>query len=163
MYSPTGAVGSLSTGVAVGIAVVIGAIALIVGFLAGVIVFYCISKHQFKTICSKPEPSSDQQQQPATSNPLQQTCPEYEEVIEMRKNSSYGELTRMEKRAITSKHNPHTSEPVSSSQQQQQTGADYEEPVGKDEKIDPRANVAYQCWLAVIKLVIAIRPQYFHA
>ena len=40
---------------------------------------------------------------------------------------------------------PHTSEPVSSSQQQQQTGADYEEPVGKDEKIDPRANVAYQC------------------
>ena len=63
----------------------------------------------------------------------------------MRKNSSYGELTRMEKRAITSKHKPHTSEPVSSSQQQQQTGADYEEPVGKDEKIDPRANVAYQC------------------
>ena len=63
----------------------------------------------------------------------------------MRKNSSYGELTRMEKRAITSKHKPHTSEPESSSQQQQQTGADYEEPVGKDEKIDPRANVAYQC------------------
>ena len=145
MYSPTGAVGSLSTGVAVGIAVVIGTIALIVGFLAGAIVFYCISKHQFKTISSKPELSSHQQQQPATSNPLQQTCPEYEEVIEMRKNSSYGELTRMEKRAITSKHKPHTSEPESSSQQQQQTGADYEEPVGKDEMIDPRANVAYQC------------------
>ena len=148
MYSPTGAVGSLSTGVAVGIAVVIGTIALIVGFLAGATVFYCISKHQFKTISSKAEPSSHQQQQPTASNPPQQTCPEYEEVIEMRKNSSYGELTRMEKRAITSKHKPHTSEPESSSQQQQQTGADYEEPVAntsKDEKIDPRANVAYQC------------------
>ena len=135
MYSPTGAVGSLSTGVAVGIAVVIGAIALIVGFLAGAITFYCISKHQFKTISSKSEPLSPQQQQPATSNRLQQTFPEYEEVIEMRKNSSYGELTRLEKRAINSKHKPHTSEPESSSQQQQQTGADYEEPVGKDEKI----------------------------
>ena len=144
MYCPTGAVGSLSTGVAVGIAVVIGAIALIVGFLAGAIVFYCISKHQFKTISSKSQPLSPQQQQPATSNRLQQTFPEYEEVIEMRKNSSYGELTRMEKRAATSKHKPHTSEPVSSSQQQQQTGADYEEPVpntSKDEKIDPHTKI----------------------
>ena len=64
----------------------------------------------------------------------------------MRKNSSYGELKRLEKRAIISQHEPQSSE--SSSQQPQQTSAEYEEPVpnsSKDRKIDLGANAAYQC------------------
>ena len=113
--SPTGAVGSLSTGVAVGIAAVTGTLGILVGFLAGLIVFYCISKHQFKSSSFKPEPSSHQPEQQAvsSSDPLQQTSPEYEEVLEMRKNSSYGELKKLERRAIISQHEPQSSEPES--------------------------------------------------
>ena len=74
-FSLTGAMGSLSTGVAAGIAAVTGTIGLLVGFLTGVVVFYCISKHQFKSSSFKPDPSSHQPEQQAvsSSNPLQQT------------------------------------------------------------------------------------------
>ena len=114
-FSPTDAVGSLSTGVAAGIAAVTGTLGILVGFLAGLIVFYCISKHQFKSSSFKPEPSSHQpeQQEVTSSNPLQQTSPEYEEVLEMRKNTSYGELTKLEKRVIISQHEPQSYEPES--------------------------------------------------
>ena len=107
--------GSLSTGAVVGItAMVTGTLSLLVGFLAGIIVFYCISKHRFKSSSFKPEPSSKQQQQAiSSSNPLQQTSPEYEEVVEMRKNTSYGELKKLERRAIISQHKPQSSEPGS--------------------------------------------------
>ena len=144
--------GSLSTGAVVGItAMVTGTLSLLVGFLAGVITFYCISKHRFKSSSSfKPDPSSHQQQQQAvsSSSPLQQTSPEYEEVIELRRNTSYGEFKKLEKRAIISQHKPQSSEPESSAQQQQQTSAEYEEPVpntSKDGMIDLGANAAYQC------------------
>ena len=138
--------GSLSTGAVVGItAVVTGTLSLFVGFLAGVIVFYCISKHRFKSSSFKPEPSSEQQQQAVSSSkPLQQTSPEYEEVVELRRNTSYGGLTKLEKRAIISQHKPPSSEPESSAQQQQQTCAEYEEPnTSKDGMIDLGANAAY--------------------
>ena len=108
--------GYLSTGAAVGITdMVTGTLSLLVGFLAGVILFYCISKHQFKTSSFKPDPSSHQLEEQAvsSSNLLQQTSPEYEEVVEMRKNTSYGELTKLEKRAINNKHKPQSFEPES--------------------------------------------------
>ena len=126
---------------------VTGTLSLLVGFLAGVITFYCISKHRFKSNSFKPDPSSHQQQQQAvsSSNPLQQTSPEYEEVVELRKNTSYGELKKLEKRAIISQHEPRSSEPELSPHQQQQTSAEYEEPnTSKDGKIDLGANAAYQ-------------------
>ena len=72
--------------VAVGIAVVVtGTIALVVGVLAGVLVYHCISKHRSHL---KPELSSHQKQQ---------TDPEYEEVsatsgkekFELRENIAY--------------------------------------------------------------------------
>ena len=173
--------GSLSTGVAAGIATVTGTLGILVGFLAGLIVFYCISKHQFKSSSFKPKPSSHQpeQQEVTSSNSLQQTSPEYEEVLEMRKNTSYGELTKLERRVIISQHEPQSSEPESfiemkknssygdikklemraiisqqssepesSHQQQQQTSAEYEEPVpntSEDGTIDLGANAAHQC------------------
>ena len=76
---------TLNTGVAVGTtAVVTGTIALF-GFLAVALLFYCISKHRSQT--SKPESSSHQQQQAvSSSNPLQQTGPEYAEIIELGEN-----------------------------------------------------------------------------
>ena len=180
-FSPTGAVDSLSTGVAAGIAAVTGTIGLLVGFLAGLIVFYCISKHQFKGSSFKPEPSFHQPEQQAvsSSNPAQQTSPEYEEVLEMRKNSSYGEFKKLERRAIISQHesqssepesfiemrknssygefkklemraiiSQQSSEPESSPQQQQQTSAEYEEPVpntSEDGTINLGANAVNQC------------------
>lgn len=74
---------SLTVATATVVAFITGALA---GFLAGVLVFYCISKHQSHT--SKPEPPSHQQQQ-ISSNPLRKTEPEYEEVIELRQNTAY--------------------------------------------------------------------------
>ena len=75
---------SLSTGVAVGLAVVTtGTIALVVGVLAGVLLHHCI---KYRSQSSKAESSSHQQQQ---------SGPEYEEVpvhkkIELRENVAYG-------------------------------------------------------------------------
>ena len=87
---------TLSTGASVGItAVVIATIALIVGFLAGVLVYHCINKHRFQS--SKPGTSSYQQQQAAV--PQQQAGPEYEEVVELKENVAYGPAQSIELKA----------------------------------------------------------------
>ena len=91
------------TSVAVGIAVVItGIIALIVGFLAGILVYYCISNYRLQNA----KPQSSFQHQPQTipsSNVLQQTGPEYAEVhakkIELKENMAYVHVQRRELRA----------------------------------------------------------------
>ena len=72
--------------------VVTGASAFVVGVLAGVLLFHCISKYQSQL---KPESSSHQQQQ---------TDPEYEvpatsgKEIELRKNMAYESVQRIELR-----------------------------------------------------------------
>ena len=128
-FSLTDAVGSLSTGAVVGItAMVTGIIALIVGFLAGVLVYHCIHNHRLKN--SKPKsPSNQHQDAVSASNPLQQTGPEYEEVVELRRNKSYEFRPNIEMRANISKLTSQSSKPESSSQQQQQTSTEYEEVV----------------------------------
>ena len=72
---------AISTSVAVGFTV--GTIALVVGVLVGMLIYHCIIKHWFKS-------SHQQQQAVPSSNPLEQTGPEYEEVVEVRQNRSYG-------------------------------------------------------------------------
>lgn len=93
---PAGAKGSLSTGAAVGIAVVTTAVVvfvagLLVGVLSTVLVYHCISKQH--SLNTKPESASHQQQQAissvSASSPLQQTSPEYEEVIKLGQNTAY--------------------------------------------------------------------------
>ena len=80
----------ISTDANVGIAVSTATVvAFIAGILAGALLFYCISKHQSQQT-SKPEASSPQQQKAiSSSNPLQQTGPVYEEVMELRQNTAY--------------------------------------------------------------------------
>ena len=145
--SPIGAVQSFSIGAVVGItAVVTGTIALAVGFLAGVLVYHCIHYHRSQS--SKTEPSSHQQHKAVSAcNPLQQTGPEYEEVVELRRNRSYEFRKNFEMREDTSMYQSQSSEPESSSHQQQQATAVYEKPMpapSNDGKIDLRANVAYE-------------------
>lgn len=129
-----------------GITTVITAlIALFIGALVGALLFYCISKHQSQS--SKPEPSSHQQQQAVV--PQQRAGPEYEEVVELRRNRSYEFRKNFEMREDTSMYHDQSqsSEPESSSHQQQQTTAVYEKPMpapSNDGKIDLRANVAYE-------------------
>ena len=93
---------SLSTGATVGIAVgVTGTIILVVGALAGVLLYCCISKHQ------------SQLKSASTSYQQQQTDPEYEEVqtdpmykapatssaeIELRENVAYKPVQMIELR-----------------------------------------------------------------
>ena len=85
-----------------GIAVVVTSIiALIVGFLTGILVYYCISNHQSQST----KPQSSLQNQPQTvssSNPLDQTGPEYAEVpakkIEIRENVAYVHVKQRELR-----------------------------------------------------------------
>ena len=87
---------AISTGAAVGItAVIIGTIALIIGALAGVLVYHCINKH--RTQSSKPKPSSHQQQQATV--PQQRAGPEYEEVVELKENVAYGPAQSIELKA----------------------------------------------------------------
>ena len=90
LSSYTVAMECISTGANVGIAVSTATVvAFIAGILAGVLLFYCISKHQSHQT-SKPEASSHQQQKAiSSSNPLQQTGPVYEEVMELRPNTAY--------------------------------------------------------------------------
>ena len=145
--SSTGAVQSFSTGAVVGItAVVTGTIALAVGFLAGVLVYQCIHYHRSQS--SKTESSSHQQHKAVSAcNPLQQTGPEYEEVVELRRNRSYEFRKNFDMREDTSMYQSQSSKPESSSHQQQQTTAVYEKPMpapSNDGKIDLRANVAYE-------------------
>ena len=96
---PAGAIGSLSTGAAVGVAVVTTAVVIfvagtLVGVLATILVYHCICKQHSQR--SKPESPSHQQQQAISSasapNLPQQTSPEYEEVITLRQNTAYEHL-----------------------------------------------------------------------
>ena len=74
---------------------VTGTIALIIGFLAGVLLFYCISKQRSQS----PKTESFSQQQ-------QQAGPVYEQVLatsgegnmELRENVAYGPVQRIELR-----------------------------------------------------------------
>ena len=77
---------SLNTGAVVGIVFPGTAVAFfIAGVLAGVLLYHCISKYR-----SRSSKSSTKQQQPVSSiNPLQQTGPEYEEVIELSESMAY--------------------------------------------------------------------------
>ena len=80
---------TFSTAASVGVtyyvtSVVISTITLTVGFLAGVLVYHCISKHQSQS--SKPDSSFQQQ----TVVPQQRAGPEYEEVVELKENVAYG-------------------------------------------------------------------------
>ena len=80
---------AISTGAAVGItAVIIGTIALIIGVLAGGLLFYCINKHW----CQSSKPSSHQQQQAAQ----QQAGPEYAEVVKLKENMAYAPVQSIE-------------------------------------------------------------------
>ena len=121
----TDGVQSFSTGAAVGITTVVtGTLSLIVGFLAGVLVYHCISNHQSQS--SKTESSSHQQHKAVSvCNLLEQTVPEYEEVVELRRNRSYEFRKNFDMTADTSMYQSQTSEPESSSHQQQQTSAKY--------------------------------------
>ena len=71
---------------------IIGTIALIIGFLAGVLVYHCINKQS-----SKPKSSSNQQQQAAV--PQHRAGPEYEEVVELKENTAYGPVQSVELKA----------------------------------------------------------------
>jgi len=84
--------GNFSISVAVGIAVITGTIALVIGVLAGVLLHHCIIKYQSQSY--KPESSSQQQQEAG---------PEYEVVpvnrkIELRENVAYGPAQSIELR-----------------------------------------------------------------
>ena len=84
-----GTVDSLNTGVAVGIAVVTTAVVtFIAGVLTGVLFYHCISNHRSQS--SKPV---------SASNQLQQTGPEYEEVVELSENMAYRPTQSIELRA----------------------------------------------------------------
>ena len=87
---PTGTMGPPTNGATVGISVATATVvAFIIGVLAGALLFYCIGKHQSHQQF-KPEPSFHQEQKiVSSSNPLQQTGPVYEEVIELRTNIVY--------------------------------------------------------------------------
>ena len=80
-------------------AAVTGIIVLVVGvlagFLAGILVYHCISKHRFESL--KPETFSHQQQQAAV--PKQRAGPEYEEVVELKDNTAYGPMQSVELKA----------------------------------------------------------------
>ena len=91
-----GGVEALTTGAAVGIAVVTTAVVFFMaGVLTGALVYHCISKHRSQSSGSKPESSSHQQQQA-----------EYEEVsatsagekIEIRRNMAYEPVQKIEMR-----------------------------------------------------------------
>ena len=85
---PTGTVDSLTTGATVGIVLACtAAVIFSVGVLVGVLIF---SKQRSQS--PKPDSSLSHQQE-QTSNPLQQTSPEYAEVIKLRQNKAY-ELTQ---------------------------------------------------------------------
>ena len=69
-------------------AVVLFITGLLVGVLVGVSLYHCIIKHQ--ALSSKLASSSHQQKKTvSSSNPLQQTGPQYEEVMELRQNTAY--------------------------------------------------------------------------
>ena len=90
---------SLSTGAAVGITFVTTAVVFfIAGALGMVLFFHTISMYKSQTY--KPGSSSHEQPQAVSSpNPLQQTGPEYEEVIELSENRAYKPVKSIEMKA----------------------------------------------------------------
>ena len=62
-------------------AVVVFIAGLLVGVLGGVLLYHCVVKHQAS--------SHQQKKTVSSSNPLQQTGPQYEEVMELRQNTAY--------------------------------------------------------------------------
>lgn len=85
---------TVSAAVGVTVACIALVMFIIAGVVATVLMYHCISKHRFQNC--KPEPSSFHHQQQAvlSSNALQQTDPEYEEVVELKQNKAY-ELTQI--------------------------------------------------------------------
>ena len=83
-----------STGVAVGITVVAtGTITLTVGVLTGVLLYYCISKHQSQGV----KVSSHQQQQAVSSSEeVSAQATSQEEKIDQRENLAYGSMQKIE-------------------------------------------------------------------
>ena len=86
----TGPVQPLTVSAAVGVTVACIAVVIFIAVIvAAVVIYHCISKHRFQNC--KPEPSSSHQQLQAviSSNALQQTDPEYTEVIKLKQNKAY--------------------------------------------------------------------------
>ena len=79
----------IATAVAGTIALAVGVLA---GFVAGVLVYHCISNHQSQS--SKPEPSSHQQQQ---ASPVYEQVPA-EKKLQLRENVAYGPVQSIELR-----------------------------------------------------------------
>ena len=91
--SPSGAVEHSTTDPTMWIAVSTTAVVvfiagLLVGVLTGFMLYHCIIKHEAWS--SKLESSSHKQKKTSSSSkPLQQTGPQYEEVMELRQNTAY--------------------------------------------------------------------------
>jgi len=83
-FPSSGIIQTISIGVAAGIAVVTGTIAFVVGALAGVLLYHCISKFQSAQL--KPESSSHQQQE---ENQYKLSAISGEEKLELRDNVAY--------------------------------------------------------------------------
>ena len=75
--------------------VVTGASAFVVGALAGVLLFHCISKYRSQL---KPESSSHQQQQQADPEYKRLATSAHGKEIELRKNMAYESVQRIELR-----------------------------------------------------------------
>ena len=86
LFFPSGGADSFTPGAAVGTAIATTAVVFFIagvigGTLTTIVVYHCISKQQSQR--SKPES-------------LQQTAPEYEEVIQLNENRAYGPTQSME-------------------------------------------------------------------
>ena len=87
----------LTAGATVEIAVAVTAlVTFIAGALSGILLYHCFNKYQCQNF--KHESSFHKEQQPSfhqqpqsvlSSDPLPQTGPEYEEVVELKENVSY--------------------------------------------------------------------------
>ena len=85
----------LTAGATVEIAVAVTAlVTFIAGALSGILLYHCINKYQ----CQNCKPSFHKEQQSSfhqqpqsvlSSNPMPETGPEYEEVVELKENVSY--------------------------------------------------------------------------
>ena len=80
-----------TTGATVGIILAcIAPVIFLVGVLAGVLIYHCVSKQQLQNTKHESSPSHQQQQSVTASTP---PSPEYAEVIKLRQNRAY-ELTQ---------------------------------------------------------------------
>ena len=131
----TGTVDSLTAGATVGIVLACTAVIIFsVGISVGVLIYNCVSKQRSQS--PKPDSSlSHQQEQIVSSNSLQQTNPEYAEVIKLRQNRAYEQT-------------------VSSSDLLQQTSPGYAE------VIKLRQNRAYEQTVSSSILLQQTSPEY---